>query len=111
MLDNVFHRRLEIARILLSGKTISVAQMSAFFSVGRRSIERDIEIIGEYFPVISIRGCNGGYRLVDGPGLHQDSLSCEQLKCLHEIEKMCDGWHREVVLSIIHEFCPYIDRN
>lgn len=107
MLDNVFHRRLEILRLLSSGKTVSVGQLSSAFLVGRRSIERDIIVIGEYLPVISVRGCNGGYRLAEGPGLHQDALSSEQLECLTEILELCNERQKEIILAIIREFGPY----
>ena len=38
------------------------------YCVGRKSISRDFEVIGEELPVISKKGYNGGYFLMDGVG-------------------------------------------
>ena len=111
MLDHAFQRRREIERMLLSGKRLTVPKLMAMYSVGKNAIRRDFEVIGEELPVIAKQGYNGGYFLMDGAGKHQNSLSHEQLECLEKLAVGCTGKDRETVLSIIHEFGPYCERN
>ena len=111
MVDHAFQRRREIERMLLSGKKLTVAELMGRYCVGRKSISRDFEIIGEELPVVSKQGYNGGYFLMNGVGKHQNSLSHEQLECLEKLAVICTEKDRETVLSIIHEFGPYCERN
>ena len=111
MLDHAFQRRREIERMLLSGKRLTVPKLMAMYSVGKNAIRRDFEVIGEELPVIAKQGYNGGYSLMDGAGKYQNSLSREQLECLEKLAVGCTGQDRETVLSIIHEFGPYCERN
>ena len=111
MTDHAFRRRREIERMLLSRKRLTVAELMGRYCVGRKSISRDFEIIGEELPVISKQGYNGGYFLMDGVGKYQNSLSHEQLECLEKLAARCTGKDRETVLSIIHEFGPYCEKN
>ena len=111
MLDHAFQRRREIERMLLSGKRLTVPKLMAMYSVGKNAIRRDFEVIGEELPVIAKQGYNGGYSLMDGAGKYQNSLSREQLECLEKLAVGCTGKDRETVLSIIHEFGPYCERN
>ena len=48
---------------------------------------------------------------MDGVGKYQNSLSHEQLECLEKLAARCTGKDRETVLSIIHEFGPYCEKN
>ncbi len=48
---------------------------------------------------------------MDGVGKNQNTLSHEQLECLEKLAVGCTGKDRETVLSIIHEFGPYCERN
>ena len=107
MLDHAFQRRREIERMLLAGKKLTVAELMGRYCVGRKSISRDFEVIGEELPVISKKGYNGGYFLMDGVGKNQNTLSQEQLECLEKVAVLCTAEDRETVLSIIHEFGPY----
>ena len=111
MVDHAFQRRREIERMLLSGKKLTVAELMGRYCVGRKSIRRDFEVIGEELPVITKQGYNGGYFLMDGVGKHQNSLSHEQLECLEKLAVICAEQDKETVLSIIHEFGPYCERN
>ncbi len=111
MLDNAFQRRREIERMLLSGKRLTVPYLMAMYNVGKNAIRRDFDIIGGELPIIVKRGYNGGYSLMDGVGKHQNSLSHEQLECLEEVAADCTTEHREIILSIIHEFGPYCEKN
>ena len=54
--------------MLLSGKRLTVSELMGRYCVGRKSISRDFEVIGEELPVISKKGYNGGYFLMDGVG-------------------------------------------
>ena len=111
VLDHAFQRRREIERMLLSGKKLTVSELMGRYCVGRKSISRDFEVIGEELPVISKKGYNGGYFLMDGVGKNQNTLSHEQLECLEKLAVGCTGKDRETVLSIIHEFGLYCERN
>ena len=55
MLDHAFRRRREIERMLLAGKKLTVSGLMDRYCVGRKSISRDFEVIGEELPVISKR--------------------------------------------------------
>ena len=110
VLDHAFQRRREIERMLLSGKRLTVSELMGRYCVGRKSISRDFEVIGEELPVISKKGYNGGYFLIDGVGKYQNSLSQEQLECLEKVAVSCAEEDRETILSIIHEFGPYCEK-
>ena len=110
MLDHAFRRRREIERMLLAGKKLTVSGLMDRYCVGRKSISRDFEVIGEELPVISKQGYNGGYFLMDGVGKNQNTLSQEQLECLEKVAVSCEAEDRETILSIIHEFGPYCGR-
>ena len=75
MLDHAFRRRREIERMLLAGKKLTVSGLMDRYCVGRKLISRDFEVIGEELPVISKKGYNGDYFLIDGIGKYQNSLS------------------------------------
>ncbi len=75
MLEHAFRRRREIERMLLSGKKLMVAELMGRYRVGRKSISRDFEVIGEELPVVSKQGFNGGYFLMDSVGKYQNLLS------------------------------------
>ncbi len=62
MLAHAFRRRREIERMLLSGKKLTVSELMGRYCVGRKSISRDFEVIGEELPVISKQGYNRCHR-------------------------------------------------
>lgn len=107
MSDHAFRRRREIERMLLAGKKLTVSGLMDRYCVGRKSISRDFEVIGEELPVISKKGYNGGYFLMDGVGKNQNTLSQEQLECLKKVAVLCTAEDRKTILSIIQEFGPY----
>lgn len=111
MLDSTFRRRREMERMLLAGQRLTVSKMMARYGVGRKSISRDFEIIGEELPIMTKKGYNGGYFLIDGVGKYQNSLSKEQLECLEKIAVACSSEDKETILSIIHEFGPYCGKD
>ena len=111
MLDSTFRRRREMERMLLAGKKLTVSKMMVKYGVGRKSISRDFEIIGEELPIMTKKGYDGGYFLIDGVGKHQNSLSQEQLECLEKIAVTCNAEDKSTILSIIHEFGPYCEKN
>ena len=107
MKDNAFQQRRDIERMLLSGKKLTTSKMMKMYGVGKNAIRRDFDIIGEELPIVTRQGYDGGYFLADGVGLHQNTLSQEQLECLEKIAVTCDSEDRETIRSIIHEFGPY----
>ena len=111
MADHAFWRRRDIECMLLAGMRLTVAKLASKYCVNRKSIIRDFEILGEALPVIAKQGYNGGYFLMDGVGKYQNSLSQKQLECLGKIAVTCAAEDRETVLSIIHEFGPYCEKN
>ena len=96
--------------MLLSGKKLTVAELMGRYCVGRKSISKDFEVIGEELPVVSKQGFNGGYFLMGGVGKYQNSLSQEQLECLEKLAVSYAAEDRATVLSIIHEFGPYCEK-
>lgn len=108
MTDNAFWRRREIERMLLTGKKLTVSELMKLYSVSRTVIHRDLDIIGEELPVMSKIGYGGGFYLMEGPGRHQNALTHEQLNCLKQLFVICAEEQKEIILSIIREFGPYI---
>ncbi len=107
MLDNVFQRRREIERMLLSGKTLTIAELMGIYGVSKNAIRRDFDIINAELPLVSKRGNGGGYYLMKGPTPYQNTLSLEQLRCLKELILICSREQEEIILSIMREFGPY----
>lgn len=111
MADHAFWRRRDIEGMLLAGMRLTVAKLADKYCVNRKSIIRDFEIIGEALPVIAKQGYNGGYFLMEGVGKYQNTLSHDQLECLEKLAVTCAAEDKETVLSIIHEFGPYCEKN
>lgn len=107
MLDNAYLRRREIERMLLSGKKLTIPSLMKIYGVSKRAIQRDFEILSEELPLVAKPGYGGGYYLMEGHGLFQNSLTQEQLKCLEEITLICSKEQIKIVRSIIREFGPY----
>ena len=83
-------RLFQIVLILLNKKTITAKKLSEHFNVSIRTIYRDIEALSfAGIPIYSLRGKNGGIRLLESYILDKSLLSSkEQNEILYALESL-----------------------
>ena len=83
-------RLFQIVLILLNKKTITAKKLSEHFNVSIRTIYRDIEALSfAGIPIYSLRGKNGGIRLLESYVLDKSLLSSkEQNEILYALESL-----------------------
>lgn len=73
------NRLFGIIYLLLTNKSMTAAQLAAYFEVSTRTIYRDIDALSEcHIPVYMQKGKNGGIRLLDHYKLDKTLLSDEE---------------------------------
>lgn len=113
------HRLLEIVYILLDKRSITAKQLSEHFEVSARTIYRDVETLSAAgIPIYTVRGKDGGIRLLDNYTLSKTLLSeKEQLEILTSLQGMKSLNVPEVqavlekltTLFNIHHYTDWID--
>lgn len=113
------HRLLEIVYILLDKRSITAKQLSEHFEVSARTIYRDVETLSAAgIPIYTVRGKDGGIRLLDNYTLSKTLLSeKEQLEILTSLQGMKSLNVPEVqavlekltILFNIHHYTDWID--
>ena len=83
-------RLFQIVLILLNKKTITAKKLSEHFNISIRTIYRDIEALSfAGIPIYSLRGKNGGIRLLESYVLDKSLLSSkEQNEILYALESL-----------------------
>lgn len=75
------NRLFGIIYLLLTNKSMTAAELAAYFEVSTRTIYRDIDALSEcHIPVYMSKGKNGGIRLLDNYKLDKTLLSDEEQK-------------------------------
>lgn len=78
------HRLVGILLLLESRGTVKARELAEAFEISERTVYRDIDALGGAgVPVVSDAGPNGGFSLMDGYTIHQNSLHCDDVISLY----------------------------
>ena len=97
-------RRMEIVAILCERRYETIANLAFEFSVTRRTIRRDIEILSLSFPFYTTKGTGGGVHTMDGFRLGMKYLTNAQSELLERLLTTLQGADKEILESIIKTF-------
>ena len=97
-------RRQAIIHILCQRRYETIDNLAFEFSVNRRTIRRDIEILSLSFPFYTTKGTGGGVHVVEGFRLGMKYLTDKQYTVLNNVTERSSGEEQEVLLDILHTF-------
>ena len=101
---NATERRFQIIEKLCEGRHISIARLATEFSVHRRTIERDLEVLSTLFPIYTTMGNNGGVHVLDGYQLGMKYLTEPQAVLLEKISATLTGEDLILMHEILKTF-------
>ena len=105
-------RRQAIIEILCARRYETIDNLAFEFSVDRRTIRRDIEILSISFPFYTTKGTGGGVHVVDGFRLGMKYLTDKQYTVLKGISERLSGEEKIVVQEILKNFAyPIGEKN
>lgn len=105
-------RRQAIIEILCARRYETINNLAFEFSVDRRTIRRDIEILSISFPFYTTKGTGGGVHVVDGFRLGMKYLTDKQYTVLKGISERLSGEEKIVVQEILKIFAyPIGEKN
>lgn len=97
-------RRQSILDFLLEVRKTTRAELSDYFGVSLRTIERDIIILSCSYPIITVQGCNGGIKIADGYYIGVRYLTVSQLALLERLSTSLTGEDLSLIREIIKIF-------
>ena len=97
-------RRMEIVAVLCERRYETIDNLAFEYSVTRRTIRRDIEILSLSFPFYTTKGTGGGVHTMEGFRLGMKYLTNVQCELLKRLLETLTGADRGVLESIIKTF-------
>lgn len=97
-------RRMAIMEILCERRYETIDNLAFEFSVERRTIRRDIEVLSLSFPFYTTKGTGGGVHVVDGFRLGMKYLTDSQCELLERLLEKVEGTDKETLHIIIKTF-------
>ncbi len=97
-------RRQALVRLLCERRYETIDNLAFEFSVNRRTIRRDIELLSLSYPFYTTKGTGGGVHVVEGFRLGMKYLTDSQCELLERLLKTQEGKDKEVLHSIIKTF-------
>ncbi len=92
MVTGTSERRIAIMRVLCQRRHDTIQNLSYEFSVSRRTIVRDIEILSTYEPIYTKRGkYDGGVYVVDSFSINRMYMNKEEITLLEKILNSIDN--------------------
>ena len=101
---NATARCFQIIEKLCEQRHITIEQLATVFSVSRRTIARDVEILSFLFPIYTTMGPNGGIHVVDGYHLGMKYLTDEQCQLLEKLSETLAGEDLALLKEILKTF-------
>ena len=101
---NATERRFQIIEKLCERRHISIARLATEFSVHRRTIERDLEVLSTLFPIYTTMGNSGGIHVLDGYQLGMKYLTEPQAVLLEKISATLTGEDLILMREILKTF-------
>lgn len=97
-------RRAKIIELLNLRRRETMQNLADEFGVSWDTIQRDITILEQEYPLKITRGNGGGIALPDGYHLTRRHLSARQAQALREVIAIADPSIREALQSILTDF-------
>lgn len=97
-------RRAKIIELLNLRRRDTMQNLADEFGVSWDTIQRDITILEQEYPIKITRGNGGGVALPDGYHLTQRHLTPEQAQAVREAIKAAEPSVREALQSILTDF-------
>ena len=102
---NATERRFQIIEKLCERRHISIARLATEFSVHRRTIERDLDVLSTLFPIYTTTmGNSGGVHVLDGYQLGMKYLTEPQAVLLEKISATLTGEDLVLMREILKTF-------
>ena len=101
---NAIERCFQIMEKLCEEKHISIGRLAMDFSVSRRTIARDIEVLSALFPIYTTMGSYGGVHVLDGYRFGMKYLTDEQCQLLEKISETLSGDDLVLLKEILKTF-------
>ena len=101
---NATERRFQIIEKLCECRHISIVQLATEFSVHRRTIERDLEVLSTLFPIYTTMGNRGGVHVMDGYRLGMRYFTESQTAILEKLSELHAGEDLKVMRDILKTF-------
>jgi len=100
-------RRQAIFELLCKRRHEKIENLMFAFSVSRRTIIRDIEVLTLTYPIETIRGrYGGGVKVADWYHPNRLSLCSEQMQLLKKLAPALEGDDLSIMNSILSQFSP-----
>lgn len=101
---NTVERRFQILMFLCQHKHETLDNLACEFSVSKRTIRYDIEVLSCFYPIYAVTGTYGGIYIADDFRLGMKYLTDKQYMVLKEISEELSGEKKVVVLEILKTF-------
>lgn len=101
---NAFERRWRIIYCLDTRREDTIQNLAKEFSVSYDTIQRDIQFLGEYFPLVISRGRGNGIKIMDGFYLSRKYLTPSQCAALKKAMLCVDEEIAVALISILQDF-------
>jgi predicted DNA-binding transcriptional regulator YafY len=97
-------RRQALVRLLCERRYETIDNLAFEFSVNRRTIRRDIELLSLSYPFYTTKGTGGGVHVVEGFRLGMKYLTDSQCELLERLLETQECKDKDVLHSIIKTF-------
>ena len=102
--QSALERRQEILEVLCERRHETVENLATEFSVGERTIRRDIEYMSLSYPIYTTQGKGGGIYVDKDYRLGKKYLTDKQSEMLEELAKGLTGEKLAIMQSILKTF-------
>ena len=100
----VYERRLMLLEMLSVTNLITYSQLAQELKVSVETIRTDITALMCLYPIETVRGCNGGVKLMGGYPSRRKALTKKQTAFLINMRRKVDGDELKTLDSIILQF-------
>ena len=98
-------RRKAIIDILSLRRHDKIDNLAFELKVSRRTIERDLILLSQEYPIYTTQGTGGGVHVMDGAQLNlENRFSTEQLELLQRLSKTLIGKDIEIMKGILLKY-------
>lgn len=94
-------RRLAIWLSICRAPRITATSLATQFSVSKRTILHDIDVISQLFPIVTVTGRRGGYEVADWRNNTDHLLSPNEMDLLLRVGETLRGNDALLIVSII----------
>ena len=101
---NVSERTFRVGIAIIRCRKTTRGELAERFRVSTKTIDRAIEVLGEFIPIRTAQGRGGGVFIMQDHELSRKYLSEEQIMCLVKLKRNADENTQNILDSIIKDF-------